>query len=728
MTRWILLSLFMLVPSCSQVLLAQGSINTLAGTVTLRESGSPVENASITIVELRKVVQTDAKGMYRFTGVPSGKYNILIHLDRVADLARTVDVANGDNRADFEMQISGINEQVTVTAAGSPEATDAAYQSVSTVGAVKLATRNSLSIGEALENEPGVAKRSFGPGSGRPVIRGFDGDRVLVLVDGQRPGGIASQSGDEVEPVDVLSLDRVEIVRGPATLLYGSNAIGGVVNGISTNDVYQRGFSGYATAFGGTNDKQAGVGGGFKYGYKKLMFFGGAGTQRSSDYNTPHGRVRNSFVRNQDGNGGLGWFSQKGWLAFDYASDRRRHGIPVEPDEVDLESLHEQRSNYRVRGGFRKSGGPISGGDFALSYNRYRAREFEFETDEGLTELESVATNRNLNYRANFDQKRVGRWSGIFGVSGFTRDYESTGAEAPAPRTKQKSFASYALERFDLERVGFQFGARIEQNGYRPVGNFPSRNFVGFSGGAGIRVALWSGGSFIANYQHSFRAPALEELYNNGPHPGIQVFDIGNPDLKAEQGDGIDLSVRHASNRLRFDTSLFYYHLNNFVYTRYTGSTDPGSNLPIIRYDQAKSRFAGVESSIQALVAEGLWLEAKFDLVHAELIQQNKPLPRIPPVRGTLALNWTYKGLGVRPEMVMAARQTRVFDNESPTACYAVINLTASYTMFAKGTAHILAFSGYNLTDKLYTNNLSFLKELAPERGRGARFTYTVRF
>jgi iron complex outermembrane receptor protein len=682
----------------------------------------------VTIAELKKSVLTDETGAFIFSGVPVGKCQIIAHLDRVPDVVKTVEVTGADQTIDFQLTLAPVSEQVTVTATGSAEAIGSSYQSVTSISALELAERNLISIGEALDFQPGVAKRSFGPGSGRPVIRGFDGDRVLVLQDGLRVGGIASQSADEVEPVDVLSLDRVEIVKGPATLLYGSNAIGGVVNGISTNEIYQRELSGYLTTFGGTSNWQAGASGGFKYGVRDFLFFGSGGAQKANDYRTPVGTVLNSFARTGNVSGGAGWFPRRGWLVFNYSYDRRRHGLPVEPDEIDFESLHERRNSYQVRGGLRALGGFVEGANFALSYNDYRAREFEFESDENVTELESVATNKNFNYRANFDQRRRGRLSGTFGVSGFTRDYESVGEEAPAPRTKQNSFAVYALERFDLERVGFQFGGRVEQNGYNPVGDFRDRNFVGFSGSAGVRFSLWEGGSFVANYQHSFRAPALEELYNNGPHPGILVFDIGNPNLDPEQGDGVDLSLRHTTERVRFEGSFFYYNLRNFVFPAFTGLVDEESNLPVVIYTQGDSRYAGAEASMEARVLPTLWLNGQVDYVRAELTELNKPLPRIPPLRGKVGLDWRYGALSVRPELILANRQTRVFDNETPTAGYAIFNINAAYSFVTMRAAHVISVGGYNLGDTLYRNHLSFIKEIAPEMGRSLRLSYTVRF
>ena len=538
----ILGSLFVSLTAFAQ---SPGVMGTIHGTVQIEPSGIVAQNAVVTIAELKRSVLTDEAGAFQFKGIAPGKYQLFAHLDRVPDVIKTVEVTGGVQTVDFQLSLTPVSEQVTVTATGSAEAAGSSYQSVTSVGALELTQRNPLSIGEALEYQPGVAKRSFGPGSGRPVIRGFDGDRVLVLQDGLRVGGIASQSADEVEPIDVLSLDRVEIVKGPATLLYGSNAIGGVVNGISTNDVYQKGLSGYLTAFGGTNNWQAGASGGFKYGVKDFLVFGSGGAQKANAYRTPAGTVLNSFARTGSVSGGAGWFPRRGWLVFSYSYDRRRHGIPVEPDEIDFESLRERRHSFQVKGGLRDVHGFIENVDVALSYNDYQAREFEFESDENVTELESTATNKNFNYRANLNHRRYGRLTGTFGLSGFTRDYQSIGAEAPAPHTKQHSFAVFALERVDFERIGFQFGGRIEQNGYNPEGNFRKRNFVGFSGSAGMRVPLWTGGSFITNYQHSFRAPALEELYNNGPHPGILVFDIGNSNLNSEQGDEVDFSLRY---------------------------------------------------------------------------------------------------------------------------------------------------------------------------------------
>lgn len=724
------LSFALLLLPVSSTVIAQNRSDTgaIRGTVVIEPSATAARSAIVTIIELKRSTTTGDDGAYEFREVPIGKYQVIAHLDRVPDVVKSVTVTPGTQNIDFHLSLTPVSEQVTVTASGGAEAIAASYQSVDAVGALELSQKNTVSIGEALEYELGVAKRSFGPGSGRPVIRGFDGDRVLVLQDGMRVGGIASQSADEVEPIDVLALDRVEIVKGPATLLYGSNAIGGVVNGVSTNDIFQQGMSGYLTAFGGNNNWQGGGSGGLKYGSKDFLIFGNAGTQKANDYQTPRGTVLNSFARTGNVSGGAGWFPRQGWFVFNYGYDRRRHGLPVEPDEIDLESIHERRHSYELKGGLRELGAFVESINFGLRYNDYKVREFEFESDEGVTELEATAFNKNFNYFANFDHQRRGKYSGTFGFSGFTRDFESVGEEAPAPRTKQHSFAVYGLERIDLARIGLQFGARVEQNGYKPEGNLPKRNFVGFSGSAGVRIPLWAGGAVIANYQHSFRAPALEELYNHGPHPGVLLFDIGNPNLEAEQGDAIDFSVRHNTQRVRIEGSIYYYKLRNFVFPAFTGELDEESHLRIAEYTQGKSRFVGTEASIKARVFGTLWFHGKFDYTRADLKEQNKPLPRIPPLRGVIGLEWSYKAFRVQPEAVLVNRQVRVFDHETRTSGYALLNVSASYTIVTDRLAHVFTIGGYNLGDAFYLNHLSFIKDLAPEIGRNVRLNYSLRF
>lgn len=710
--------------------LAQSSgTTTLRGTVTLGGSGKPVHNVMITILQLKRTVTTGDDGRYEIPNLPRGKYDVVAQLDRVPDVVRSADLTSGEATLDFHIELSSLREEVTITATGNEQSVSTSIQSVEVLGSIELAKKSPVSLGEALDGELGVAKRSFGPGTARPVIRGQTGNRVSVLQDGSQVGGLGFQSGDHAEPIDVLTVERIEIVKGPATLLYGSSAIGGVVNAISGHDSPHKGMTGYLTGVGGTNGGQGGGSAGFEFGSERWLVWGNAGGQRSGDYKTPLGVVENSFSREGSAAAGFGFYPTKGFFSFNYNFNKRRYGIPVNPDDLEAEvvELNPRRHNIEFRGGFRENSSFVSAGTFSVQYSDYKHAEIESETGEIGTQFK----NNTFLYQGMFDQRKYGRLSGRFGFWGMHRDFAATGEEALAPPTKHNAFAVFGLETLDFEPVSIQFGGRVETNRYRPEatdarGILPDRTFTGLSAAAGIRIRTWEGGAFVSNYTHSYRAPTLEELYNLGPHRGNLAFEIGNPNLTRERTDGVDFGLRHSSKRVRFEANGFYYHMRDFVFLAPTGDFEEG--LTVANYDQATARFVGTEARFETELHPAIWLNLGLDYVNAELTSDGTPLPQIPPLRGRAGVEIRYKGLLLNPEIVMANKQDRLFENETRTAGYAVANLSGSYLFSHGHTAHIVSFNFFNMGDTLYRNHLSFIKAFAPEMGRGLRVTYTLRF
>jgi iron complex outermembrane recepter protein len=702
--------------------LAQSN-NILRGTVTLGTTGKPIHNVRVTITQLKRSVETEEDGTYEFQNVPAGRYDVAAHMDFAPDIVKTVQVSEGESSTvDFQIKLSAVREQVTVTATGNEETTFNSIQSVTVIGSQELAKKNPVSLGEALDFELGVAKRSFGPGTSRPVIRGFDGDRVLVLQDGQRIGALGFQSGDHAESVDLLSLDRVEVVKGPATLLYGSSALGGVVNAVSAHESAHEGMRGYFTGIGSTNNYQGGGSAGIEYGKGNWLVWGNGGGQRAGDYATPLGRVTNSYTRNSSGSGGVGYFG-KGWFSADLDYDNRKYGIPFDTssESAEIVFLTPRRTSVQVKGGWRDRDTFMSGGQFSFAYNNYKHDEVEAETGE----IGTAFRNNTYLYRGLFDQRQVGRLTGSMGFWGMHRDYESIGAEALAPPTTQNAFALFTLQKLEFERGSLQFGGRFEHNAYNPTG-LVKRSFNGFSGSIGLRIPLGANTAFVTNYTHAYRAPALEELYNNGPHPGNGAFEVGNPELNRESSDGIDLSLRHSSKRVRAEGNFFYYRIDDFIFLAPTGDVDDG--LPVANYSQGNSRFVGAEARLDVALTSNIWLLSAIDYVNAELTATNTPLPRIPPLRGRIGIEALYNGFRFNPEVIMASDQNRLFPLETRTAGYTTVNLTGSYTLAKQHSAQTISVSAFNLTNKLYYNHLSFIKGFVPEIGRGVRLIYTIRF
>lgn len=728
------------------------SISALAqtGSITgvVKYGDNALHDARVNITQTGQTTLTDEAGRYSFTGVAPGRYTIVVHLEGFSDASQVVDVASGSSLSiDFQLQIVSLQENVTVTASGTEQSVFDSFQTVRSVGATRIAERAATSLGEVLETETGVAKRSFGPGSSRPVIRGFDGDRVLVLQDGVRSGSVGSQSGDHGETIDPLSAERIEVVKGPGTLLYGSNALGGVVNVIDHHeDEAHDGIRGYFNAVGSSADRQAGAAGGLEYGLSNWLLRGNLSGQRTGDFQTPIGRIPNSATRSNSGAFGLGYHGKKAYVGGTFGFDIRRYGIPFaalfeeEPKEGELPAVDEEidvrarRYNGRISGGFRDLTNPfVSGVQYNLDYTQYRHKEIE--RADGVDEVGTIFDNRTLSYRSLFEQTKHGRLTGRFGFEGFNRDYEINGAEQLIQGTvKHNSLSAFVLEELNFERVKFQFGGRLENNRYDPEDvTLRGRNFTGFSAGAGVNFSLWKGGAFIVNYSHSFRAPALEELYNNGPHIGNITFEIGNNDLVAERSNGVDFSLRHQSKRFRVSGDVYYYRINDFVFLAPQdedgdGQIDIEDGLFVSRYEQADARYVGAELNAEATFNDYLGGFISLDFVRAKLIDPDLDLPRIPPARARLGLDIRYKDLSVRPEAVFAADQDRIFPLETPTAGYGIFNVAGSYTIGRQHFAHIFTFNAYNLTDRLYRNHVSFIKDLVPEIGRGIRFGYTVRF
>lgn len=771
-----LISLAAWTPAAAAEAQAPARAGRLRGTVTLQNTGGPVHHAVILVVGLDRTTTTDDEGRFSIEEVPAGTYEVIAQRERLSAERQTVTVQPGATATlEFTLSLTGVREEITVTAsAGSETTAFDAFNAVTSLDSVDIAEDMAGNIGELLENEPGVAKRGFGPGSSRPIIRGFDGDRVLIMQDGIRTGDLSSQSGDHGVSVDPGSLHRIEVVKGPATLLYGSNAIGGVVNTITPHEAHKdhppAGVRGQATFDAGSANAQAGGNGSFQYGSGDLMLWGGGGARRSGDYDTPIGEILNSGTELANGRLGVAWFGERGSLSVGYQVEDGNYGVPFAgefegeegeekdgPDlgdgeeEVPLIDLDIRRQAVRIEGSLDRIPGAVGGlvesARLVVNYLDYTHEELE--TEGGEQEVGTVFDNETWVFRAEFDQVRRGRLSGQFGVWGQLRDFVSTGEEALAPPTTQDSLAAFAYEELGFDGFRLQFGGRLEHNGYDPEPRFVildeeddvdaeifpgppgvrDRSFTGFSGSAGVRVDVGDSSALVANLSRSYRAPALEELFNFGPHLGNLTFEIGNPELEREATVGLEVSLRHRTRRLEGELNVFYYSISDFVFPAFTGEVRDG--LLVAEFLQGDARHAGLDGRVRVRVHEHAWVNANASFVDAELDATGESLPRIPPMQGALDLEIVeipWSGLRIRPEIVWASEQDEVFRNETRTAGYVVANLNASYTVPQDHLVHIFSVKAYNLTDQLYRNHTSFIKELAPEIGRGVKFSYALQF
>lgn len=706
---------------------AQQTGGSISGTVTYGPDKAVVHNVSIRIKEIERVTATDDAGTYNFAGLPAGKYTLTTHIEGFKDVERSVNVRAGENATvDFDIQLAGVSADVSVS--GDDGSQQVAFSEVKTLDSVQITARPTTGLGDVLADEAGVAKRSAGPGASRPVIRGFDGDRVKVTTDGVGVGSLGAQSGDHAEPVDTLSVERIEVIKGPETLLYSSGAIGGVVNAISGREEEGHpGLRGYFSTSGGAPGASATAAGGVQYGYKKWLVWGNANGQRSDAYSAGGnwGKVLNTFTRSAGGTVGVGYYGEKAFINGSFSYIQNRYGIPLDIRESSPESrsLRMHRNDTRFSFGYNDGALPFSKIRFTVDLSRYRHQEMADNV------VGTTFRNDTNSVRGIFEQRPFRNLNGKFGFEFSGRDFSTVGEEMliDGP-VKEGSFAGFIFEELKFGRFGLEFAGRLEHRRYDPRNEFlPDRRFSGFSGAASAKYDAWKGGRFVASYKHSYRPPALDELYNHGPHDGTLAFEIGNNALRPEIGDGIDLSFSQDTKRVHGEASFYYYRLQDYIFLAPTGEIDADSGFPVAKYLQGTSRFWGVELQGRVKLAKFADLLAGADYVQAEL-SNGTPLPRIPPLRGRIGLDVHYNAFSLKPEFVAVARQDRTFTGETSTAGYGVVNLSASYVIVQKHLAHLFSINAFNLNNKLYFNHVSFIKDISPEMGRGIKVSYTIRY
>ena len=730
------------------------------GAVTFAEGGAAVHGAVVLVVGPGLVALTAENGDFEIENVPPGTYEILAQREHLTARRQTVTIQSEQTTVvDFALELSPVHEEVTVTATpGGGTTTFEAFNAITTLDSFELSTNVAGTLGDALENQPGVAKRSFGPGSSRPIIRGFDGDRVLMMEDGIGTGDLASQSGDHGVTIDPNGLERIEIVRGPATLLYGSNAVGGVVNAVTPHESYRdsmiEGTRGQLSADAGTADAQAGTNASVQHAVGNLMMWAGGGTRRSDDYDTPEGTVENSETRLTTGRAGVGYFGERLFTSGGFTLEDSRYGVPFAgefhsdedagaPGEDQSELFVDIDSQRRV-GRFdigMQNVGTDALDAFRVVFNVIDWGHDEIEIADGTERVGTMFNNRTYVVRAEFDQRQRATLSGTYGVWTKVRNYVATGEEALAPPTDQTAFAAFGYEELAFGPHRLQIGGRVERNAYTVDPRTESdhteagdveppevrdRDFTGLSASVGFQTDLGADATFVTNLTRSYRTPALEELYNFGPHVGNLVFEIGNPDLERESTVGLDLSVRHQSTRVRGDFNVYVYDIDNFVFAAVSDEVIEG--LSVAEYLQGDSRFIGFDAKGSVRLGAQVWVNLGLGLVDAELTRTNEALPRIPQLRGQLSVDVPYRGFTITPEWIFASKQDRVFRDETETDGSSVLNVRASYMWPRQHMVHIVSVAGYNLTNELYRNHTSFIKDLAPEIGRGVKFAYSLRF
>jgi iron complex outermembrane receptor protein len=729
-TLLVILAAIGLLPSAASAQQTDAT-GTVSGRVT-SAAGRPVSGAIVLLetVSSASNTTTGSDGVFTFSNVAPGAYHVTIRSDGFLPSRTELTVSASTPRLEITLAADPhFSEVVSV----SPDARSQfdSYQPASVLGGQELARELQPTIGATLGDQPGVATRSFGPGPARPVIRGFDGDRVLVLQDGQRMGDLSSQSGDHGVNVNPAAASKIEIVRGPATLLYGANAIGGLVNVITRSipTAPVQGATGNLTFDLGSAASEAGGAGDVTVGRGHVAaHFSGSGS-RSGDYSSPDGDVPNSFRRAGFGEGGVSFVTDNGYVGGSVGYDRTHYGIPfVEEGETNLDP---RRTVVDLRAERRNLPGVFN--SIRLSGNFIRYKHDELDGEEVATSFQ----NDTNELSALVGHREIGRLKGTIGVQGLTRSFSAAGEEALSPPVDQKGGAVFVYEEATVSpHVSVQFGGRVDHTAFTPEDDLTPRSFTNASGSIGLLVHTTEQTTLAFSLARASRNPALEELYFHGPHAGNDAVENGDDTLQSEHALGFDTSFRWQAPRVSGEVAVFYDKVDNYVFRQLTGEIDEDEGLPITIFTQGDATLTGIESHIDLQLTPVLWLEGGLDYVHGQLTDLDVPLPRMPPLRGRFGVRVQRNAFQAGVDGIFTATQDRIFTvegdegpiGETPTDGYNLFKIYAAYSFGTGRTTSTLAVRLDNAGNALYRNHLNYLKDLAPEVGRDFRVVYTVGF
>jgi iron complex outermembrane receptor protein len=755
---------------------------TLVGTVAA-PGGIAVDDATVQVTELHREVPVDATGAFRVENVPAGEYLIQVTSPRWGRAVRRIDVApDQETRLDVELNLALHHEAVVVTARAESRSLNELAQPVTVLSGQDLRIRDDATIGETLAQQPGVSSTGYAPGSSRPVIRGLEGARIRVLESGIGSLDVSDTSPDHAVSFEPLSVETAEVVRGPATLLYGSNAVGGVIN-VLTDRIPRvkrdRTINGSLDLFGGSVADYWGGRAAVEAGSGPIQVHGDFLKRRTQDYSipgfawseavreaeeglhdeeegveSPFGVLPNSDLDSQSGSVGLSYVGSRGFIGASFTGYDTNFGIPpglhVHEEEHDHEGEHEGEHEGHDHEGEHEEGHdhgdvrsdlsqrrldldselhePFAG--FRTAKLRFGVADYTHAEVEG-DEIGTQFFNDAWEGRVELNHRPWGVARGSFGFQIGRRELEAAGAEAFMPPSRTDAWGLFAFEDLGNGPWKLQLGARYENQKVEAFGDDPSsRDLNGFTASVGTTWKGDSGWGLGLSLTRADRLPTAIELYANGPHIATRTFEVGNPNLDNETSWGFDATFGKREGHVTAEVSGFVNSFDGYIYERLTGEVE--DDLFVVEFTQADARFFGLEAEAMIdLVHRGtqhLDLELMADYVRAELTATGSPVPRIPPFGWRGALHYRDVRWNGRLEVLGRAKQNRTADLELPTKGYAFLNASLGYRLFAGRTVFELTLIGRNLTNADGRNHSSFTKEFVPLPGRDLRLALRVDF
>ncbi len=674
--------------------------------------------------------------------------------DATAAADETADSAAAEGRHHDEQL-----EAVVVRASPLRQSSDQVIAPIAVLSGAELDDARTTTLGGVVATLPGVQTTYFGPGVGRPVVRGLDGPRVSVLSDGMGAADVSNVSQDHAVTLEPFLADQIEVLKGPRTLLYGPGAIGGVVNladGRIPESAPANGATGRAeinwdsVSDGGTGMARLDTGGTHYALHVDGLY------RETGDYDTPEGMLENSAVKTRSGALGGSTFGDWGFFGASVSRFMTDYGVPNGTHDHDHDHDHAQaltgddgheeenvtigmrQTRYDIKGGFNSPFAGIETLRVAFARTVYDHTEFE----NGLTGTQFFADTNEA--RVELVHLPLAGWRGAFGLQGTDRHFDAIGEEAFVPPTRSSNLGLFLTEQRDWDRLTLEWGARVDRTKLDPAAvehdhdhdhgdgdddhddhAIGRREFTSTSVSLGAGWRLSDAWHLKLNLDRAQRAPAEEELFADGPHVATSTWEVGDAHLDKETSNQLELGLHYHSEFVEAKLAAYVNRFDDYIYLADTGSEEDG--LPVRQWTQADARFHGLEAEATFHLARspaGHWdLRVWGDTVRARLDDGGGNLPRIPAARVGSAIRWNNDLVRASLGAVHYFDQDRTAAYETSTAGFTLVDANVAWTVHSDDRNSVELFAnGSNLTNQTARLATSYIKDVAPLPGRSVLF------
>lgn len=708
----------------------------LYGRVFDQETGEPISGITVFLPEITRSGFTHEDGHFYIPALPIGVYTLQTFRIGYQNVLLNINIDRCDtNYVEFRMKISPLNmESIVVTSQGD-KTFDVLTAPPVRVEGKKLRQQLGKTIAETISDEPGLDLRSMGPAPARPILRGLGGDRLLILEDGGRTGDLSATSADHAVVIEPITAERIEVIRGPEALMFGSSTLAGVINvGRGYIPTTNWGHLHATATYQGetvTNGSSGGASISLPLGPLSLRLDGSF--RSAGNLSTPTGTLDNTSIHTQNGAIGLSLVKSWGFIGIAGSYYQSDYGIPggfvgAHPYGVDID-LERKHLEAKSQIFFRNPA--LRQLEINASYSRYHHKEFE---SSGILGIEFGLLTYNFSMITRLKPFRIFQ-NGAIGIWGEYRDHAAGGLSFTPPTTEQTlagflyqeavsgPFAFQGALRFDAKQVTPEFEKISSRIGY-----IRERRFANFSGS--IKGLYNFHPSYHAGFSvmRSFRAPGIEELFSEGPHLAAYSFEIGNPELGNETGIGIDLFLHYSGNRGKAEITAFRNDISGYIFPRNTGQLNYRTLLPTYQFSGLNAIMTGGEFLFEYEILNSLAFSTTLSYVHGELSDSGDPLPWMPPFGGAFELRYTRNKLTLGTTVRTAADQERPGEFEQRTAGYTVTDVFAQYFFSISNYLNTVDLIIENIADTEYRKHLSRVKSIMPEPGRNFKLLYRIYF